>query len=100
MMNVGNPERAFGLAALPNDGVGLARMEFIITDSIKAHPMALIHPERIADARERAEIARLTANYASPGEFFVAAPVGGRRDDRRRLLSKAGHRSHVGLQDQ
>ena len=49
MMNVGNPESAFGLSALPNDGVGLARMEFIITDTIKAHPMALIHPEKIAD---------------------------------------------------
>ncbi len=71
MMNVGNPESAFGLSALPNDGVGLARMEFIITDSIKAHPMALIHPERIEDARERAEIERLTKYYASPSEFFT-----------------------------
>ena len=70
MMNVGNPDIAFGLAALPNDGVGLARMEFIIADSIKAHPMALVHPERLG-ARERAEIARLTANYASPSEYFV-----------------------------
>jgi pyruvate,water dikinase len=69
-MNVGNPDIAFGLAALPNDGVGLARMEFIIADSIKAHPMALVHPERLGE-RERAEIARLTANYASPSEFFV-----------------------------
>jgi len=56
---------------LPNDGVGLARMEFIITESIKAHPMALIHPERIEDARERAEIERLTEYHASPSEFFV-----------------------------
>lgn len=71
MMNVGNPESAFGLAALPNDGVGLARMEFIIAESIRAHPMALAHPERVEDARERDEIARLTAGYASPGEFFV-----------------------------
>ena len=71
MMNVGNPESAFSLSALPNDGVGLARMEFIITDSIKAHPMALIHPERIADARERAEIEGLTKYHASPSEFFT-----------------------------
>ncbi|MGE5368275.1 MAG: phosphoenolpyruvate synthase, partial [Chloroflexota bacterium] len=47
MMNVGNPELAFGLAALPNDGVGLARMEFIINESIGVHPMALIHPDRV-----------------------------------------------------
>ena len=71
MMNVGNPEVAFALSALPNDGVGLARMEFIITESIKAHPMALLHPERIEDAGQRAQIERLTANYASPTEFFV-----------------------------
>ena len=71
MMNVGNPEIAFGLAALPNDGVGLARMEFIIAEAIKAHPMALVHPERVEAPRERDEIARLTANYSSPGEFFV-----------------------------
>jgi len=71
MLNVGNPELAFGLASLPNDGVGLARMEFIVAESIKAHPMALIHPEKIADAAARAEIARLTENYASPSEFFV-----------------------------
>ena len=70
MLNVGNPDSAFALAALPNDGVGLARMEFVIADSIKAHPMALVHPERL-EARERAEIERLTANYASPAEFFV-----------------------------
>ncbi|QGM47473.1 phosphoenolpyruvate synthase [Methylocystis heyeri] len=71
MMNVGNPDVAFSLAALPNDGVGLARMEFIIAESIKAHPMALIHPEKIADPKERAQIARLTRNHASPSDFFI-----------------------------
>jgi len=71
MMNIGDPERAFALAALPIDGVGLARMEFIIANSIRVHPMALAHPERIADAGERDEIKRLTANYSNPAEFFV-----------------------------
>ncbi|WP_424361066.1 phosphoenolpyruvate synthase [Methylocystis parvus] len=70
MMNVGNPDIAFGVSALPNDGVGLARMEFIIAESIKAHPMALVHPERL-DAKERAQIEKLTAQYESPGAFFV-----------------------------
>jgi len=70
MMNVGNPDIAFGVSALPNDGVGLARMEFIIAESIKAHPMALAHPERL-DPRERAEIEKLTAQYESPSAFFV-----------------------------
>ena len=70
MMNVGNPDLAFGLAALPNDGVGLARMEFIIAESIKTHPMALVHPERLSEADQEA-IARLTVQYATPSDFFV-----------------------------
>ena len=71
MVNLGNPELAFRTSMLPNDGVGLARMEFIINESIKAHPMALVHPERVGDAHERATLAELTAGYASPAEFFV-----------------------------
>jgi pyruvate, water dikinase len=43
-MNVGNPEKAFSLAAIPCDGVGLARLEFIIANWIKVHPLALIYP--------------------------------------------------------
>ncbi len=71
MVNLGNPELAFKLAQLPTDGVGLARMEFIISEYIKAHPMALVHPERVADPDERAAIATLTRHYSSPSEFFV-----------------------------
>jgi pyruvate,water dikinase len=71
MMNVGEPDNAFALSFLPNDGVGLARMEFIITNSIKVHPMALVHPDRVSDPAERAEIERLTAHYAKPSDFFV-----------------------------
>lgn len=71
MLNVGNPDTAFKLSFLPNDGVGLARMEFIINEAIKVHPMALVHPEKVADAKERAEIERLTCNYAVPTDFFV-----------------------------
>ena len=79
MMNVGNPEIAFGLAALPNDGVGLARMEFIIAESIKAHPMALIHPERVdGPARTRRDRAA-DGELCEPRRVFRAAPVGGRR---------------------
>jgi pyruvate,water dikinase len=71
MLNLGNPELAFSLASLPNDGVGLARMEFIIAEAIKAHPMALVHPDRVATEAEREEIARLTQGHASGSEFFV-----------------------------
>jgi pyruvate,water dikinase len=71
MLNIGNPELAFKTSFLPNDGVGLARMEFIITEYIKAHPMALIHPERVQDVAEREQLAQLTRNYASAEDYFV-----------------------------
>ncbi|PPD37499.1 MAG: phosphoenolpyruvate synthase [Methylomonas sp.] len=71
MLNIGNPELAFKTSFLPNDGVGLARMEFIITEYIKAHPMALLHPEKVGDAKELAELKLLTENYPNPAEFFV-----------------------------
>lgn len=71
MLNLGNPELAFKYSFLPNDGVGLARMEFIITEYIKAHPMALIHPEKVADADELERLAELTGGYAKPEDFFI-----------------------------
>jgi len=71
MLIVGNPDIAFQSSFLPNDGVGLARMEFVITDRIKAHPMALLHPERVMDESERARLLELAHNDPSPPEFFV-----------------------------
>ena len=71
MVNIGNPDIAFHTSFLPTDGVGLARMEFIITESIKAHPMALAHPERVVDATERSALEALTKGYATTAEFFV-----------------------------
>lgn len=71
MVNLGNPDLAFSTSMLPNDGVGLARMEFIINEYIKAHPMALLHPDQIEDAREREAIEALTWAYSSPSEYFV-----------------------------
>ncbi|ATG90908.1 phosphoenolpyruvate synthase [Methylomonas koyamae] len=71
MLNLGNPELAFKHSFLPNDGVGLARMEFIITEYIKAHPLALIHPERVLDAYELQQLNQLTEGYAKAEEFFI-----------------------------
>jgi len=71
MVNIGNPDIAFQTSFLPNDGVGLARMEFIVAEHIRAHPMALVHPERVADAAERERLLKLTRSYASPAEYFV-----------------------------
>jgi pyruvate,water dikinase len=70
MMNVGNPEQAFRLAQLPNDGVGLARMEFIFADWVGIHPMALLHPEKLS-ARVQQAIADKTNGYPSGREYFV-----------------------------
>lgn len=71
MLNLGNPELAFKTSFIPSDGVGLARMEFIINESIKAHPMALLHPERVEDPEERHEIEVLTRLHDRPEDFFV-----------------------------
>jgi pyruvate,water dikinase len=76
MINIGNPEIAFKTSFLPNDGVGLARMEFVISEYIKAHPLALLHPERIRDPGTREAVASLTGG----------------------VLAEAGGRAHVGLQ--
>lgn len=72
MMNVGNPEEALGLTAIPNDGVGLARMEFIIANHIKAHPLALLHFDELEDELAKYKIAELTAQYENKAEFFIA----------------------------
>jgi pyruvate,water dikinase len=71
MMNLGNPEQAFSQSMIPNDGVGLARMEFIINSYIKIHPMALVHPEKITDESVRQEIDNLTLGYNNKAEYFV-----------------------------
>ena len=71
MVNLGNPELAFQTSMLPCDGVGLARMEFIVNEHIKVHPMAVLHPERIADAAERARVTALWAGYADGASYFV-----------------------------
>jgi pyruvate,water dikinase len=71
MVNLGNPETAFKTAMMPNDGVGLARMEFIINQHIGIHPMALAAPDKVKSTRERKTIANLTARYETPADFFV-----------------------------
>lgn len=71
MMNVGNPEIAFQLAAIPNDGVGLARLEFIINQHISIHPMALIQFDRVTDEETRRKILDLAYGYPNLPDFFV-----------------------------
>jgi pyruvate,water dikinase len=70
-MNVGNPEEAFRLAALPCDGVGLARLEFIIANQIKIHPLALLKFDELPDSAVKMAIARRTVHYPHKPDFFV-----------------------------
>jgi pyruvate,water dikinase len=71
MMNIGNPAQAYGLRRIPNDGIGLARLEFIINTAIQAHPIALLHPDRVTEPEEREKIDQLIVGYPDGGEFFV-----------------------------
>ncbi|HWA88732.1 MAG TPA: phosphoenolpyruvate synthase [Rhizomicrobium sp.] len=70
MVNIGDPDLAFRTAMLPNDGVGLARMEFIINEFIGIHPMALVHHDKVGKA-DRRRIQKLTQNHRNPKDFFV-----------------------------
>jgi pyruvate, water dikinase len=70
LMNIGNPEEAFGLRNIPNDGVGLTRMEFIIANHIQIHPLALIHFDQV-NGEDKAKIAALTHLYTDKSQFFV-----------------------------
>ena len=71
MLNVGNPERAFAFQAIPNAGVGLARLEFLISNTIGIHPQALLHFDDLEDQALKQIIADKIAAYASPVEYYV-----------------------------
>lgn len=71
MMNVGNPDTAFGTSFIPNDGVGLARLEFIINTYIKIHPLALIDYGKIKDEKLKKQIDEITVGYIDKKQFFV-----------------------------
>ena len=96
-MNVGNPERAFDFQRLPNAGVGLARLEFIISNSIGVHPQALLEfdelPHDLKDV-----IAERIAGYAIAGRFLRAQTGRRRRLHRGRVRAQAGDRAPVRLQ--
>ncbi|BAZ49207.1 phosphoenolpyruvate synthase [Nostoc sp. NIES-4103] len=71
MLNVSNPEEAFGFTNIPNNGVGLVRMELIIANQIKVHPLALIHFNELEDQLVKYKITELTAQYADKAQLFV-----------------------------
>ncbi|HEY8943653.1 MAG TPA: phosphoenolpyruvate synthase [Polyangiaceae bacterium] len=71
MLNVGNPESAFLLGRLPSAGVGLLRIEFVVSSWIGIHPMALLHPGKVTDKATLARIRERTGGYETAAEFFV-----------------------------
>ncbi|RVD88547.1 uncharacterized protein DFL_002729 [Arthrobotrys flagrans] len=71
MLNLANPASAFRWWQLPSDGIGLARMEFVVSNAIQIHPMALVHFDEIKDAATKDEIAKLTAGYPHKPDYFV-----------------------------
>jgi pyruvate,water dikinase len=70
MLNVGSPERAFEFGQLPSDGVGLARLEFIINNSIRVHPRALLEYDKLP-AHTQAEVDEITAGYPDRASYYV-----------------------------
>ena len=71
MMIVGEPDQAFSFAQIPNQGVGLARLEFIISSYVKIHPLALLHYPRLKDKRAKKQIDALTAHEPNKPRYFV-----------------------------
>jgi len=71
MMNVGNPDNAFALSFIPNDGVGLAREEFIISNYIQIHPLALVHFDALEDEEVIQKIKQITRAYTDKKQFFI-----------------------------
>lgn len=71
MMNIGSPDQAFAYSLIPNDGVGLAREEFIIDSHIKIHPKALLYFDQVKDKAVRAQINDLTKGYTDKAQYFV-----------------------------
>lgn len=71
MLILGDPDQAFRLSFYPNQGVGLMRLEFIINNAIRIHPMALVHFDRLQDQTAKLEIEHLTIGYADKEHYFV-----------------------------
>ena len=71
MLILGDPDRAFQYAMLPNDGIGLMRVEFVINNSILTHPMALVKFDELEDKTAREKIEQLTEGYSKKTDYFI-----------------------------
>ncbi|MDQ0144241.1 pyruvate,water dikinase [Pseudarthrobacter niigatensis] len=100
MINIASPAAAFKWWRLPAAGVGLARMEFIINNLVRIHPMALVHPEKVSDPEEAALIRQLTSGYPDPQEYFIDVLATGIAKIAAPFHPKAGDRPAQRLQEQ
>ena len=101
MLNLANPAAAFRWWQLPADGVGLARMEFVISNHIKVHPMALVHFDALEDEDAQAHDRRSDGQaMRDKTEYFVDRLAARSGEHRRCALSKSRHRAHERFQDQ
>jgi len=71
MVNIGAPDIAFKTSFLPNSGVGLARIEFILADKIRIHPLALYHYDSLKDRKTKSEIDRITSDFKDKKQYFI-----------------------------
>lgn len=71
MLLLSDPENAFDFSEYPNEGVGLMRLEFVVSNTIKIHPLALCHPEKITDESIKNQINEITKGYKEPKKYFV-----------------------------
>ena len=99
MVNIGSPAAAFQWWRLPSRGVGLARMEFIISNTIKIHPMALVRYDEIKDRSTRRQIEELTRSHADKRGYFVDALAHGIAKIAARVPSQSRYRSPERLQE-
>ena len=100
MLNMANPAAAFRWWRMPTDGVGLARMEFVVGSHIKVHPMALAHYDALKDRDRQSNHCRINCRLRRKDRVFCRPACAGTRSYRCRLLSQPGDRAHERFQDQ
>ena len=100
MLNLANPAAAFRWWRLPADGVGLARMEFVVSNDIKVHPMALVHYDTLKDEERQANHRASDCRLRRQDRVLRRPARSGARPHRRRLHPAPGDRAHERLQDQ
>jgi pyruvate,water dikinase len=99
MLILGDPDKAYRFSFYPNKGIGLMRLEFIITSSIRIHPMALVKYDELKDETVKKEIDEITAGYDTRGHFFRGQTRSSGGYHWSRVLSERRHSTHERFQE-